>query len=111
MPTKIDTYKLPRKHDRRCKATEEEVIKMQELYYLGFSQQVIADTFGISQSAVSYLVSDKAKSSLAEYRKYHPSRNRTKAEAREYSKALREYKKKLLETEEAENEIPDMDFM
>lgn len=113
MPSKIDKYKLPREHDRRCKTSEEEVIKMQELYYLGFSQRVIADTFGLSQSAVSYVVSDKAKSSLANYRRRHPSRNRTKDEAREYAKELRAYKKQLIEQDNTEsiNESTDMDIM
>ena len=111
MPSKIDKYKLSRKHDRRCKTSEEEVIKIQELYFMGFSQKVIADTFGISQSTVSYLVSDKAKSNLAEYRRWNPPKRRTKTEAREYTKALRAYKKKLIEDEQNETmlETSDMD--
>ena len=99
MPTKIDKYKLPREHDRRCKTTEEEVIKMQELYYMGFSQRVIADTFGISQSAVSYIVSDKAKANLRDYRHWNPPRKRTKDEARKYAKSLRDRKKQLMDEE------------
>lgn len=107
MPSKIDTYKLPREYDRRCKTSEEDVVKMQELYHMGFSQKVIADTFGISQSAVSYAVSEKAKASLAEYRKYHPPKRRTKTEAREYAKSLREYKKKLIEQQEEDSNEQD----
>ena len=103
MPSKIDKYKLSRTHDRRCKTSEEEVIKIQELYYLGFSQKVIADTFGISQSTVSYLVNERAKANLADYRRWNPPKRRTKDEARQYSKALREYKKKLMEEEQETN--------
>lgn len=104
MPSKIDAYKLSRKQDRRCKTTEEEVIKMQELYYMGFSQKAIADIFEISQSAVSYAVSDKSKAKLAEYRRRNPSKRRTKDEAREYSKSLRAYKRELIEQEKKKRE-------
>lgn len=104
MPTKIDKYKLPREHDRRCKTSEEDVNKMKELYYLGFSQKIIADAFGISQSAVSYAVSDRAKANLAEYRRFNPPRRRTKEEARDYAKSLRAYKKKLLEQDGEESD-------
>ena len=104
MASKIDTYKLPREHDRRYRTSEEDAIKMQELYHMGFSQKVIADTFGISQSAVSYIVSDKAKASLAEYRRNNPPKRRTKTEAREYARALRAYKKELMERENDEQD-------
>ena len=100
MPNKLDAYKLPREHDRRYKTSEEDVIKMQELYHMGFSQKVIADTFGVSQSSVSYAVNSRAKANLVEYRKTHPSKRRTKTEAREYARSLRAYKKELLEREE-----------
>ena len=103
MPSPIDKYKLPRKHDRRCKTTEEEVIKMQELYFMGFSQKVIADTFGLSQSAVSYAVSDKARANLANYRRWNPPKKRTKDEARAYSKDLRARKRELIESENETN--------
>lgn len=105
MPTKIDLYKLSRKDDRRCKTSEEEVNKMKELYYMGFSQKSIADIFGISQSAVSYAVSEKAKAGLAEYRRRNPPKRRTKEEAGKYSGSLREYKRKLIEKEKEENNV------
>jgi predicted transcriptional regulator len=113
LPSKIDKYKLSREHDRRCKVSEEEVIKIQELYFMGFGQQVIADTFGISQQAVSYLVNDRSRANLADYRRWNPPKNRSKAEAREYSKALRAYKKKLIENEKEKTilETSDMDSM
>lgn len=97
MPTKIDTYKLPRKHDRRYKTSKEDETQMRELYHSGMSQKDIADIFGISQSSVSYIVSDIAKNNLIEYRKRNPSKKRTKEQAREYAKSLRAYKKELIE--------------
>lgn len=102
MPTKIDTYKLSRKYDRRCKTSEEDVIKMKELYHMGFNQKVIADIFEISQSAVSYAVSDRAKTNLANYRKRNPGKRRTKEESRNYKRALRAYKRELIEKEKSE---------
>ena len=100
MPSKIDSYKLPRKHDRRYRTSEKDVIKMKELYIAGISQKSIADIFGISQSAVSYAVSDRAKANLAEYRKNHPPKQRTKSQARDYARALRAYKKKIIQIDE-----------
>lgn len=99
MPTKIDAYKLSRKYDRRCKTSEEDVNKMKELYHMGFSQKTIADIFEISQSTVSYAVSDRAKTGRANYRKRNPSKRRTKEESREYTRALRAYKRELIEKE------------
>lgn len=99
MPSKIDTYKLPRKHDRRCKTSDEDVIQMKQLYLAGLTQKTIADIFGVSQSAVSYAVSDTAKENLANYRKRNPSKRRTKEEARDYARSLRAYKKDLIEKE------------
>lgn len=99
MPSKIDTYKLPRKHDRRCRTSDEDVIMMRQLYTAGITQKAIADAFGISQSAVSYAVSDVAKANLAEYRRRNPSKRRTKEEARDYARSLRAYKKDLIEKE------------
>ena len=106
MPSKIDRYKLPRKHDKRYKTTERDVDKMKELYHLGFSQKSIADIFDVSQSTVSYAVSDRAKYNLTEYNKRRSVKQRTKAEAREYSKALRNRKKELLE----QNEIKENEY-
>lgn len=97
MPTKIDKYKLPRKHDRRYKVSEEDEAQMRELYHCGMSQKDIADIFGISQSSVSYIVSDYSKNNLIEYRKRNPSKKRTKEEAREYARTVRAYKKELIE--------------
>lgn len=101
MPTKIDTYRLSRKNDRRSKTSDEDINKMKELYHMGFSQKAIADIFGISQSAVSYAVSEQAKAGLAEYRRRNPSKRRTKDESRNYTKSLREYKKYLMEKEKS----------
>ena len=108
MPSKIDAYKLSRKHDRRCKTSEEDVIKMKELYFMGFTQQTIADVFEISKSAVSYAVSDKAKAGLAEYRRRNPSKCRTKEESRDYQRALRAYKRELIEKEKEERSENDV---
>lgn len=69
---------------------------MRELYHSGLSQKAIADIFGVSQSSVSYIVSDTAKTNLVEYRKQNPSKKRTKEQAREYARALRAYKKELI---------------
>ena len=104
MPTRIDLYKLPRKHDRRYKTSEEDETKMRELYHNGLSQKVIADMFGISQSSVSYIVSDTAKTNLVEYRKRNPTKKRSKKQAREYAKTLRAYKKELIKRER-ENKV------
>lgn len=99
MPSKIDTYKLPRKHDRRCKTSDEDVLMMRQLYTAGLTQKTIADAFGVSQSAVSYAVSDVARENLARYRRRNPSKPRTKEEARDYARSLRAYKKELIEKE------------
>lgn len=103
MPSKIDRYKIPREYDRRRKTTDEDVEKMRELYHEGLTQKIIADIFGVSQSAVSYAVSDKAKDRLTEYRKHNPSKNnRTKEQSRRYSKELRARKKAIIELERRE---------
>lgn len=107
MPSKIDTYKLSRKQDRRCKTSDEEIIQMKRLYLSGLTQKTIADIFGVSQSAVSYAVSDKAKAGLAEYRKHKPPKRRTKEEARDYARSLRAYKKDLIEKEKANEQSLD----
>lgn len=100
MPSKIDAYKLSRKHDRRCKTSDEDVAEMRQLYWKeGLTQKTIADIFGISQSAVSYVVSPNAKAGLADYRKRNPSKRRTKEESRDYARALRAYKRELIEME------------
>ena len=108
MGIRPDNYSLPRKYDRRYKTTEEDVLAMKRMYIAGISQRTIARIFGISQSAVSYIVSKHAKAGLAEYRRSHPSKRRTKEEDTIYHRELRSYKKGLIVREregnkEAEN--------
>lgn len=96
VPSKIDKIKLTREQDRRAKTSKEDVKKMRDLYEKGISQKNIAKEFNVSQSCVSYIVSDIASKNLKEYRKNNPPKNRTKEEARQYARELRAYKKCLL---------------
>lgn len=104
MPTKIDNYRVPRKYDRRFRVTEEDVESMKKMYAAGIPQHSIAKIFGISQSSVSYIVSEKAYAGLAAYRKKHPSKRRTKEEARNYTRDLRSYKRGIIVRERCENQ-------
>ncbi len=95
MPSPIDKIRLTRAQDRRAKVTDEQCKEMRVLYGEGIPQYVIAKKYGISQSAVSYIVSPKAHENLRKYRQINPPKRRTTEEARIYKRSLREYKKKL----------------
>lgn len=96
MPSPVDSLKLNRTQDRRAKATEEEVAEMKNLYDKGATQKAIAEMFNMSQSAVSYIVSHKARENLRKYRQKNPPKRRTKEEAALYMRDLRKYKKEIL---------------
>lgn len=108
MPSKVDKYRLSRKNDRRCRATDDDVQSMRELYCGGITQKTIADIFGVSQSTVSYIVSSQARANLAEYRKINPPKRRTKEEARDYARELRSYKRGLVARDIAEGKEVDL---
>lgn len=95
MPSKTDKIKLNRQQDRRARFTDAQVKKMRELYEQGYTQKVIAELFNASQSTVAYIVSEKARKHLAEYRKTNPPKRRTREEARLYKRNLRAYKRGL----------------
>lgn len=97
MPSPFDGIKLTRAQDRRAKVTDKEVTEMRSLYAKGTTQKAIAEMFHISQSAVSYIVSEKAHEHLREYRQINKPKRRTKEEAALYSRELRKYKKEILE--------------
>lgn len=99
MPSPIDKIVLTRNQDRRYKTTHEDCEEMRKLYKEGFTQKEIAKRFGVSQATVFYIVSEKSKTTLHEYRQKNPPKRRTTEEAREYMSALREYKRKLLQEE------------
>ena len=95
MPSPIDKIRLTRAQDRRAKVTEEQCKEMRALYGEGATQYAIAEKYGISQSAVSYIVSPKAHENLRKYRLINPPKRRTKKEAADYQRNLRAYKKSL----------------
>jgi predicted transcriptional regulator len=99
MPSPIDKIVLTRKQDRRYKTTKEDCEEMRKLYKKGFTQKEIAKKFGVCQATVGYIVSEKVKATLHEYRQKNPPKRRTTEEAREYMRALREYKRKLSKEE------------
>lgn len=96
MACPCDKIKLNRKQDRRARFTDEEVNEMRELYAKGWTQKVIAEHYGTHQSTVGYIVSEKARKHLAEYRKVNPPKRRTKEEAKVYMRDLRKYKRDLI---------------
>ena len=104
MKVRADKYKMPRKYDRRFRITEEDEESMKRMYAAGITQGSIARIFGISQSGVSYIVSERAREGLAAYRKTHPSKRRTKEESRDYTRELRSYKRGLIVRERYEKE-------
>ena len=104
MPSPTDKIRLTREQDRRSKVTEEQRRKMRALYAEGIPQYVIAKKYGISQSAVSYIVSPKAHENLRKYRQINPPKRRSKEEARDYMRSLRDYKKQLYEKKEGKND-------
>lgn len=97
MPSPFDSIKLTRAQDRRAKTTDEQVTEIRNLYTKGMTQKAIAVMFNISQSTVSYIVSEKAKEHLREYRKINKPKKRSKVEAAQYSRELRKYKKEIFE--------------
>jgi predicted transcriptional regulator len=95
VPSKFDKIHLNREQDRRAKFTAEQVKEMRELYSKGYKQKEIAEIFKTRQSTVCYIVSDRARQHLAEYRKINPPKRRTTQESRKYARELRKYKKEL----------------
>lgn len=96
MPSPVDSLNLNRAQSRRAKATDEDVAEMRRLYSKGITQKAIAEMFNMSQSAVSYIVSPKARETLRKYRQRNPPKRRTKEEAALYMRDLRKYKKDIL---------------
>lgn len=95
MANRIDKIPMPRSHDRRVKITDDQRRQMKRLYNAGWTQQEIADQFGVSKSAVCYVVSPKAAVNLRYYRQEHPRKPRTPEESRIYMRELREYKSNI----------------
>ena len=96
MPLKIDKLRLTRAQDRRTKLSDEQVAEIINLYSKGFTQKSIANKFGVRQNTISYIVSEKSKETLRNYRQENPPKRRTREEASLYMKDLRNYKKSLL---------------
>lgn len=92
MPSKAYKIKLSREQDRRAKVTDEQVKEIRDLYAKGATQKGIAEIYHLSQSAVSYIVSEKAHENLRKYRQINPPKRRTKEEAATYMRDLRNYK-------------------
>ena len=99
MPMRVDKIRLTRAQDRRAKVTEEQCEEMRALWSEGMLQREIAEEYGISQSAVSYIVSEQARENLRKYRRKNPPRRRTRQQANEYLRDLRNYKKQILKDE------------
>ena len=96
MASPIDKFNLNRAQSRRAKATDEDVAEMRRLYSKGLTQKAIAEMFNMSQSAVSYIVSLKARENLKKYRQKNPPKKRTREEAALYMRDLRKYKRDLI---------------
>ena len=107
MPSPIDKVRLTRSQDRRAKVTEEQCEEMRALYGEGIPQYVIAKKYGISQSAVSYIVSPKAHENLRKYRKINPPKRRTKEEMKNYKRSLREYKRQFYKPKKTSDFLKD----
>lgn len=95
MANRIDKVPMPRSHDRRVKVTDDQRRRMKQLYNAGWTQQEIADHFGVSKSAVCYIVSPKAGVNLRYYQQEHPPKPRTTEESRLYMRELRERKSNI----------------
>lgn len=95
MPSPADKIRLTRAQDRRAKVTEEQCEEMRALYGEGMPQYAIAKKYGISKSAVCYIVSPKAHENLRKYRQINPPKRRTKEEMKIYKRSLRAYKKQF----------------
>ncbi|MEE0944903.1 MAG: hypothetical protein UIM24_05600 [Clostridia bacterium] len=102
MATVVDKIKLSRNQDRRARFTDEQVEEMRKMYAKGYTQKAIAEIFGTRQSTICYIVSHKAYTRLAEYRKDNPPKRRTREESCKYMRNLRAYKKKLIKEGGAE---------
>ena len=102
MPSPVDKIRLTREQDRRAKVTEAQCEEMCALWNEGMLQREIAEKYGMSQSAVSYIVSRQARENLRKYRRKNPPRRRTRQQANEYLRDLRSYKKQILK-EKQEN--------
>ena len=99
MPSKYDKIPLPREADKRVKFSQATIDKAVNLYNNGLTQKEIAQKLGVSKSSVGYWVNPNAKKHLAEYKKKHPSRRRSKEEANSYIRDLRRRKKMLKEVD------------
>ena len=95
MPSKIDKLSLTRSQDRRCKLSDEQVERIKELYLEGYTQKEMGTKFGVCQSTIGYIVSNKSKETLRNYRLENPPKRRTKEEAKLYMRDLRQYKKEI----------------
>lgn len=98
MPSKLDKMRLPRELDKRVKVTVSQREEMRKLYREGWTQQEIADKYGVSRTTVVYIVSQKAnkelrKESNRKYRETHPTKRRTNEEQNVYARELRERKR------------------
>lgn len=102
MPTWVDKKRIGRENDRRAKLSDEQVEQIRMLYADGMTQKAIAEEFDISQSNVSYLVSDISRENLKKYKQKHPSKRRTTAEQRGYMRDLRNRKRELFKRKDGE---------
>lgn len=102
MSLNIDQIKIPEDKDLRKKVSAEIVRKIKLLYEKGNTQKSIAEEFGISQSAVCYIVSTKARENLRIYRQENPPKRRTKEESKLYMRNLRKRKREILDAARVE---------
>lgn len=102
MSSKLDKIVLTRAQDRRTKLSDEQIEEIRNLYSSGFTQKAIAGQFEVCQSTVAYIVSDKCRETLRNYRLNNPPKRRTREEAKLYMRDLRAYKRELLKTTRGE---------
>lgn len=97
MPYKSEKIKLSGLQDRRRKLSDEQRLKIKELYATGFySLNDLAKEFNVSKKTILLIVNKDSAERAKEYRKEHwEDWKLTKEEHREAIKKTRRYKQNL----------------
>lgn len=97
MPYKSEKIKLSGLQDRRRKLSDEQRLKIKELYTTGFySLNDLAKEFNVSKKTILLIVNKDSAERAKEYRKEHwEDWKLTKEEHREAIKKTRRYKQNL----------------
>ena len=91
--------KLPRKLNRACKLTEEDITNIWAMKSMDLTQAEIASHFNVTPQAIWYVLQSDDRRKEINYRRHLRDTKKDKIKANQASSEARKYKRKMLKDE------------